>query len=371
MSAEKASGGLTEYIQHHLTHGTTLVGGSSFHWDSWFIGLGLGLIFVLWFGIAARKATSGVPGKGQAFVELVVEFVETNVKDVFHGDRRFIAPLALTIFMWVLFMNAMDLLPVDLINTKQTIGRLQNTAFQLELLYNLLPILNLIANAEPLEAKKKPKTDTVGGNLEITLTKSSGVVQITQDLSRPIEGQDVIVVEDIVDTGLTIAHLIDLLRTRQPNSVKVCSLLHKPARAKVHVQVDYLGFTVDFEHRFAPDLPLYMSVSRAGLTLHLSEHHGDGTPGHVVYVRMKNMRAFHEELLSKPGHYQNPGIDEDSPGGPRLKVQDPFGNALHFAEQKVNWLTHDVGDSLIGTPEFKVSAVRVEPIRAAMRAAAR
>ena len=74
-------------------------------------------------------------------------------------------------------------------------------------------------------------------------------------------------------------------------------------------------------------------MSRAGLTLHLSEHHGDGTPGHVVYVRMKNMRAFHEELLSKPGHYQNPGIDEDSPGGPRLKVQDPFGNALHFAEQ--------------------------------------
>ena len=76
-------------------------------------------------------------------------------------------------------------------------------------------------------------------------TESSGVVQITQDLSRPIEHEDVLLVEDIVDTGLTIAHLMDLLRTRQPRSVKVCSLLHKPARAKVAVKVDYLGFTIE------------------------------------------------------------------------------------------------------------------------------
>ena len=76
-------------------------------------------------------------------------------------------------------------------------------------------------------------------------TESSGVVQITQDLSKPIENEDVIIVEDIVDTGLTIAHLMDLLRTRQPRSVKVCSLLHKPARAKVAVNIDYLGFTIE------------------------------------------------------------------------------------------------------------------------------
>ena len=76
-------------------------------------------------------------------------------------------------------------------------------------------------------------------------TESSGVVQITQDLSKPIENEDVIIVEDIVDTGLTIAHLMDLLRTRQPRSVKVCSLLHKPARAKVVVNIDYLGFTIE------------------------------------------------------------------------------------------------------------------------------
>jgi hypoxanthine phosphoribosyltransferase len=76
-------------------------------------------------------------------------------------------------------------------------------------------------------------------------TESSGVVQITQDLSRPIEHEDVLIVEDIVDTGLTIAHLIDLLRTRAPSSVKVCALLHKPARAKVEVRIDYLGFTIE------------------------------------------------------------------------------------------------------------------------------
>ena len=75
-------------------------------------------------------------------------------------------------------------------------------------------------------------------------TTSSGVVQITQDLSRPIEGEDVLLVEDIVDTGLTIAHLLDLFRTRRPNSIKVCSLLHKPSRTRIEVPIDFLGFTI-------------------------------------------------------------------------------------------------------------------------------
>jgi hypoxanthine phosphoribosyltransferase len=76
-------------------------------------------------------------------------------------------------------------------------------------------------------------------------TETSGVVQITQDLSKPIAGEDVVIVEDIVDTGLTIAHLMDLLRTRQPRSIAICSLLHKPARARVNVKIDYLGFTIE------------------------------------------------------------------------------------------------------------------------------
>lgn len=75
--------------------------------------------------------------------------------------------------------------------------------------------------------------------------ESSGVVQITTDLSHSIEGKHVILVEDIVDTGLTIAYLRQNLATRRPASVKVAALLHKPARTLVPAHIDYLGFTVD------------------------------------------------------------------------------------------------------------------------------
>ncbi len=91
-------------------------------------------------------------------------------------------------------------------------------------------------------------------------TSSSGVVQITSDLSAPIEGRDVLVVEDIVDTGLTMRYLLENLATRKPKSLKVCTLLHKPARTKVQVPIDYTGFTIedkfvigyglDYEDRF-------------------------------------------------------------------------------------------------------------------------
>lgn len=74
---------------------------------------------------------------------------------------------------------------------------------------------------------------------------TSGVVEIVTDLSQPIEGKDVVIVEDIVDTGLTIDYLMKNLRTRKPRSLKVASLLHKPARTRVEVTIDYLGFTID------------------------------------------------------------------------------------------------------------------------------
>jgi hypoxanthine phosphoribosyltransferase len=75
-------------------------------------------------------------------------------------------------------------------------------------------------------------------------TTSSGVVQITQDLSRPIEGKHVIVIEDIVDTGHTVHYLLENLQTRRPASLKLCSLLHKPERAERQIAIDYLGFTI-------------------------------------------------------------------------------------------------------------------------------
>lgn len=75
-------------------------------------------------------------------------------------------------------------------------------------------------------------------------TKSSGVVKITSDLSKSIEGKHVLIVEDIIDTGLTAHYLFDNLKTRKPASVKLCSLLHKPDRTEVDVPIDYLGFSI-------------------------------------------------------------------------------------------------------------------------------
>ena len=75
-------------------------------------------------------------------------------------------------------------------------------------------------------------------------TTSSGVVQITQDLSRSIEGKHVIVVEDIVDTGHTVHYLLENLATRRPASIKLCALLHKPERSERDIRIDYLGFTI-------------------------------------------------------------------------------------------------------------------------------
>lgn len=78
-------------------------------------------------------------------------------------------------------------------------------------------------------------------------TSTTGVVQITSDLTRPIEGKDVLLVEDIVDTGLSMRYLLDNLATRRPASLRVCALLEKPARARVRVPIDYRGFVIGDE----------------------------------------------------------------------------------------------------------------------------
>ncbi len=104
----------SEYIVHHLGNLKYGEGFWTFNLDSIFFSVLLGLIFVVSFWLAARKATTGVPGKFQNFVETVVEFVDSQVRDTFHGTSRIIAPLALTIFCWILLMNFMDAVPVDL-----------------------------------------------------------------------------------------------------------------------------------------------------------------------------------------------------------------------------------------------------------------
>ncbi len=114
-SEAHGSGGATGYIVHHLTPLKTGEGFWTFNLDTLFFSAVLGFLFVFFFKKAAEKATSGVPGPLQNFVELIVEFVDAQVKDSFHGRSALIAPLALTIFCWVFLMNTMDLLPVDLL----------------------------------------------------------------------------------------------------------------------------------------------------------------------------------------------------------------------------------------------------------------
>ena len=95
---------------------------------------------------------------------------------------------------------------------------------------------------------------------------------------------------------------------------------------------DFLGFNVVFEHRFSDSMPLYMGLARDGLSLHLSEHHGDATPGANVFVATENIREFHRELAEKQYAYNRLGL-EDLPWGLQLQVNDPFGNRIRFCEQ--------------------------------------
>lgn len=96
--------------------------------------------------------------------------------------------------------------------------------------------------------------------------------------------------------------------------------------------LDYLGFKADWEHRFEPVLPLYMQVSRGGLLLHLSEHHGDCTPGAKVFVETKGVAALHAELAAKAYNYLRPGLEREPWGATTLTVTDPFMNRIVFSE---------------------------------------
>jgi uncharacterized glyoxalase superfamily protein PhnB len=94
--------------------------------------------------------------------------------------------------------------------------------------------------------------------------------------------------------------------------------------------VDFLGFEIDWEHRFEPGTPLYLQVSRDECVLHLSEHHGDSTPGSAIRIDTSDIDAFHAELASKRYKYARPGINEMPWGTREVSVADPFGNKLTF-----------------------------------------
>jgi F-type H+-transporting ATPase subunit a len=119
-AAQSGSGGATEYIVHHETflssevpHG--ILDFSTLNLDTVFFSVLLAVLFAAGFWLVARRATTGVPGKVQLFIEVLVDFIDKQVSDTFHGSSKLIAPLALTIFCWILLFNIMDLVPVDLL----------------------------------------------------------------------------------------------------------------------------------------------------------------------------------------------------------------------------------------------------------------
>lgn len=97
--------------------------------------------------------------------------------------------------------------------------------------------------------------------------------------------------------------------------------------------LDYLGFTMDFSHSFQDDSPLFMGISRGGISLYLSEHHGDGTPGTHVVIDVDQVDELARELQAKNYKYMNPHIQEQEWGTRELSVIDPFKNQLVFSQR--------------------------------------
>src|SRR5258705_5733873 len=152
-------------------------------------------------------------------------------------------------------MRAMDVEPVELLSASAIQERVNALGAQIAADYAgkslvLLCVLkgSFVFAADLARAIDLPlRVEFLGVRSYGDDTRSSGVVQITQDLTRPIANDHVLIVEDIVDTGLTLSYLREQLLARLPSSVKVCALLHKPSRSVRPVEIDYLGFTIDDE----------------------------------------------------------------------------------------------------------------------------
>ncbi|MER2534324.1 MAG: glyoxalase superfamily protein [Rhizobiaceae bacterium] len=96
--------------------------------------------------------------------------------------------------------------------------------------------------------------------------------------------------------------------------------------------LDFLGFAVTFEHRFEPDLPLYMGIARDGCVLHLSEHYGDACPGSAVRISVRDIEALHADLLGQRRGFARPGLETAPWNSREIRLTDPFGNRVTFFE---------------------------------------
>ena len=98
--------------------------------------------------------------------------------------------------------------------------------------------------------------------------------------------------------------------------------------------VGFLGFKVDFEHRFEPDLPLFMQVSMGDVVLYLSEHHGDCSPGAKIVIETSDLAAYHADLSAKQYGYARPGLVDQPWGATSMTIADPFFNRIEFSERR-------------------------------------
>jgi uncharacterized glyoxalase superfamily protein PhnB len=101
----------------------------------------------------------------------------------------------------------------------------------------------------------------------------------------------------------------------------------------IEFYVDWLGFTIVWEHRFEENSPVYIEVEKDGAIFHLSEHHGDGTPGSQVFIWCKGVKEYHEELINKKYKYNRPGLEKTFYGSLAFTANDPFNNKIFFNEK--------------------------------------
>ncbi len=103
----------------------------------------------------------------------------------------------------------------------------------------------------------------------------------------------------------------------------------------IEFYIGWLGFTIAWENRFEENAPVYMEIEKDGITLHLSEHHGDGTPGTHVFIWCTGVKEYHEELINKKYKYNRPGIQKTFYGALSFTANDPFNNRISFNEKIV------------------------------------
>lgn len=114
---------------------------------------------------------------------------------------------------------------------------------------------------------------------------------------------------------------------------QVISILRIFDEAKARAfYIDFLGFSVDWEHRFEPSMPLYMQISKGSIHLHLSEHHGDCCPGAAIRIHVSGVKELQKELIDKKYAYARPGLEKTPWNSEECTVKDPFGNRLVFCE---------------------------------------